>query len=203
MVYNLNKFKIKTMKNKIENVAILIMDMQHSFLGYLSNTETKRIIEGQKELLLLAKKEKIPVLVFEYYAYGNTDEQIRLSLKGCFFKTFTKKYDSAFSVKKLDPWLRKRGIKNLILAGIFADACVLSTAVNALNKGYKIITCGDLIANNSIYCREEVKMIKAERHWYEDEGLLLETVEDLRDNFSLRPNRNLYHYFDRIKFAFV
>jgi hypothetical protein len=177
--------------------------MQCSFLGYLSQPETKRIIESQKELLLLAKKEKIPVLVFEYYANGKTDDQIRVSLKGCFFKTFVKQYDSAFSIKKLNPWLRKRGIKNLILAGIFADACVLKTAVNALNKGYKIVTCDDLIANNSIYTRDNVKMAKEQHRWYEEEGLLLKTVEDLRENFSLQPNRNLYHYFDRVKSAFA
>lgn len=46
---------------------------------------------------------------------------------------------SAFAGTDLDIKLRERGITELHLVGVCTDICILHTAVDAYNKGYKIV----------------------------------------------------------------
>ncbi|WNQ11840.1 isochorismatase family cysteine hydrolase [Paenibacillus aurantius] len=46
---------------------------------------------------------------------------------------------SAFHETGLDEELKKRGIRELHLAGVCTDICVLHTAVDAYNKGYSLV----------------------------------------------------------------
>ena len=54
---------------------------------------------------------------------------------------------SAFAGTDLDIKLRERGITELHLVGVCTDICVLHTAVDAYNKGYKIIVHKDGVAS--------------------------------------------------------
>ncbi|RUS46933.1 cysteine hydrolase family protein [Cohnella sp. AR92] len=54
---------------------------------------------------------------------------------------------SAFAGTDLDLRLRERGISELHLVGVCTDICVLHTAVDAYNKGYKIIIHEDAVAS--------------------------------------------------------
>lgn len=46
---------------------------------------------------------------------------------------------SAFVGTELDVWLRARGIEELHLTGVCTDICILHTAADAYNRGYKIV----------------------------------------------------------------
>ncbi len=46
---------------------------------------------------------------------------------------------SAFAGTELDVWLRARGIEELHLTGVCTDICILHTAADAYNRGYKIV----------------------------------------------------------------
>lgn len=50
-----------------------------------------------------------------------------------------KRHYSAFSGTDLDIRLRERGITELHLTGVCTDICVLHTAIDAYNLGYKIV----------------------------------------------------------------
>lgn len=50
-----------------------------------------------------------------------------------------KRHYSAFSVTDLDIRLRERGITEIHLTGVCTDICILHTAVDAYNLGYKIV----------------------------------------------------------------
>ncbi|MBO9606928.1 MAG: cysteine hydrolase [Paenibacillaceae bacterium] len=54
---------------------------------------------------------------------------------------------SAFAGTDLELQLRMRGIDELHLVGVCTDICVLHTAVDAYNKGYKIVVHGDAVAS--------------------------------------------------------
>jgi len=54
---------------------------------------------------------------------------------------------SAFAGTNLDIWLRERGVTELHLIGVCTDICVLHTAVDAYNKGYKITVHQDAVAS--------------------------------------------------------
>jgi nicotinamidase-related amidase len=47
----------------------------------------------------------------------------------------------------LELQLRMRGIKELHLAGVCTDICVLHTAVEAYNKGFDIVVHADAVAS--------------------------------------------------------
>lgn len=54
---------------------------------------------------------------------------------------------SAFAGTNLDIQLRERGIEELHLCGVCTDICVLHTAVDAYNKGFKIVVHKNAVAS--------------------------------------------------------
>ncbi|MFV0560155.1 MAG: cysteine hydrolase family protein [Enterococcus sp.] len=58
-----------------------------------------------------------------------------------------KRHYSAFSGTDLDIRLRERGITEIYLTGVCTDICVLHTAVDAYNLGYKITVIKDAVAS--------------------------------------------------------
>lgn len=56
-----------------------------------------------------------------------------------------KLYFDFFSSPKLKKELKKHGIKNLIICGVYAEMCVLATAMRGFTEGYRIIIPKDLI----------------------------------------------------------
>lgn len=54
---------------------------------------------------------------------------------------------SAFAGTDLEIKLRERGITEVHLVGVCTDICVLHTAVDAYNKGFKIIVYKDAVAS--------------------------------------------------------
>lgn len=57
-----------------------------------------------------------------------------------------KRYYSAFLGTDLDIRLRERGVDTVVLTGVLSDICVLHTAIDAYNKGYKIEIVASAIA---------------------------------------------------------
>lgn len=54
---------------------------------------------------------------------------------------------SAFCGTDLEVKLRARGIEEIHLAGVCTDICVLHTAVDAYNKGFRIVVHADAVAS--------------------------------------------------------
>ncbi len=51
---------------------------------------------------------------------------------------FEKVRFSAFAGTQLDIWLRSRDVTEVVLGGVCTDMCVLHTAIDAYNRGYRI-----------------------------------------------------------------
>lgn len=54
---------------------------------------------------------------------------------------------SAFAGTNLEILLRERGINELHLVGVCTDICVLHTAIDAYNKGFKVVIHEDAVAS--------------------------------------------------------
>ena len=54
---------------------------------------------------------------------------------------------SAFAGTDLEIKLRERGVEEVHLVGVCTDICVLHTAVDAYNKGFKIVIHSDAVAS--------------------------------------------------------
>jgi biuret amidohydrolase len=73
----------------------------------------------------------------------------------------TKKRLSAFYPSDLDFLLRNLGIKNVILNGCLTDCCVLNTAFEASNLGYRTVVARDLAAGTNAELEEAALRIIA------------------------------------------
>jgi len=141
--------KDKDSKGKI---AVILIDMQKSFVDRLRRGEAKRIIPKQLTVLERCNKLGIPVIVLELRKseFGETVEVlIKKAKKNSNFYLIAKSYDDGFIETELHSHLRSLKIKKLFLMGINADYCVRETGKGAIDKGYKIITSEEVIAGQT------------------------------------------------------
>ena len=59
---------------------------------------------------------------------------------------FPKRRGNAFSNPRLGEFLQSRKVRHVILAGVYANACVQFTAVAALRRGYRVTVLSDAVA---------------------------------------------------------
>ena len=56
---------------------------------------------------------------------------------------------SAFETPELERQLKALGAATLVLTGIEIDVCVLTTALTAIDRGYRVIVVSDAVASSS------------------------------------------------------
>ncbi|UVI31118.1 cysteine hydrolase family protein [Paenibacillus spongiae] len=76
--------------------------------------------------------------------YGKLDTVYQANRQAVYWMDKTRY--SAFCGTDLELQLRMRGIEEVHLAGVCTDICVLHTAVDAYNKGYRIVIHADAAA---------------------------------------------------------
>lgn len=151
------------------NNAILLIDMQDSFLGRLNPYEREEEIPYQIEVLNAAKRNSIPIFVIEYAGMGSTIPELMDVISNSDYEIITKPYNNGFLQTNLDDLLKEKGIDSLVLMGVFASACVYETAEGALEKGYEILTSTDVIADHEWVFRHTESA-----EWYAEHGTLFE-----------------------------
>ncbi|MEP7288475.1 MAG: cysteine hydrolase [Chloroflexota bacterium] len=62
---------------------------------------------------------------------------------------FSKDQSNAFTNPKLDLFLREHNVKQLVLTGVYASACVRGTALAGLKHGYQVSVVSDAVADAS------------------------------------------------------
>lgn len=136
--------------------ALVIIDMQASFSErskYSQDAEnqnkTKKVLKRQIELIKVAKKKSIPIILI---AYGNELERngpiydvlLQETKNYKYLKHFTKYTDGLFqsenpSANDIRAYLTQKQITSLFVAGANADACVRCSIAGALLAGYSVI----------------------------------------------------------------
>ncbi|MDP2908607.1 MAG: isochorismatase family cysteine hydrolase [Nanoarchaeota archaeon] len=168
-----------TKKHKIGNLAVLLIDMQAPFLKSILTEEQTKEIPYQIGVLDYCKQKNIPVFVLEYEGYGPTIEVLKEKVDSLEKKVYvTKSCDDGFTGTDLAEQLRKHNIDTLLLMGINATACVISTAEGALDAGFKIMTSKDLIADPSYFHSDEGV------RWYSTYGVYSNSYKDVLDMIS-------------------
>jgi len=77
--------------------------------------------------------------------YGKLDEVYKQNKQSIYWMDKTRY--SAFCGTDLELQLRMRDIKEVHLVGVCTDICILHTAVDAYNKGFKIVVHADGVAS--------------------------------------------------------
>lgn len=169
-------------KKQIKNsVAILLIDMQDYFLKGIDPAEKEKEIPYQIEVLDYCKKNEIPVFILEYKDYGSTTSILREKLNELTDKTYIIKLnENGFIDTDLADRLNQKGVKNLLLMGINASACVLNTAKGALESGYTIMVSKDLIADRPPSNQWQFYWDFNESiDWYKKNGIYQDNYKDL------------------------
>jgi alpha-ketoglutaric semialdehyde dehydrogenase len=59
-----------------------------------------------------------------------------------------KRFYDGFADPRLDPWLRSRGVTEVVIAGVYTHACVRETALAAYERGYRVVIASDAVGSD-------------------------------------------------------
>jgi nicotinamidase-related amidase len=114
---------------------------------------------------------------------GRAEEFYGIPTEGALI--FTKPSYDAFTCPELVDALDERGIRYLIVAGLFGDGCVLATICGGFSRGYHFIIAKDLIETTDDEDRQAMQKRMKERLWPLMYGPTLESRAILA-TFSMR-----------------
>jgi nicotinamidase-related amidase len=151
--------------------ALVFIDLQHDFLADdgrlpIERGQAPTVIAAAQKMAELARERGVPVAhvvnVFPRRSIANLfrkfaavegspgtriDDRCPQPLPE--EPTFEKARGDAFHRPGLRQWLEEREVKSLIVAGVFANACVKQTALSALAKGFEVIVVADGVGAGS------------------------------------------------------
>lgn len=129
-------------------VAVLVIDMQQSFLNGIDDDMVNVLIDNQIKVLRFCAEHDIPVAVLEFQGEGLTLNVLQWEINRVSrYRVFIKLQDDGFSNPELTSCFVGWSVDALILMGVNAGACVRETAIGALNNGFAIATSSQLISS--------------------------------------------------------
>jgi len=97
----------------------------------------------------------------EYYSEDTTgfDEEFHTVKPEATDLVITKNTYDTFTNEKLLEEFNKRGIKYIIMTGIFSDGCVLASIISGFSKGYNFVVLKDLIETTDSETRQDIQKL--------------------------------------------
>ena len=92
-----------------------------------------------------------------YYGDGGFEEEFYAIKPASSDKVITKNTYDAFMGTELDKLLRERGVREIVVAGVFTDGCVLSTIINGFSRGYNFTMLRDLVETTDLPVRRRLQ----------------------------------------------
>ena len=177
-----DKIYIQSSNQKfMNNLGILVIDMQEDFLNdplLFKETEKERLVNAQIKFLNIAREKQIPVFTLEYNGSGRTIPKLKKILRESKSYFVKKNYCGGFNKNEAFSCLLERWrIKNLILTGIYANACVCETTKGAKEKGMNVFTSRELMN----------EMFESDIRWYQKNTTYFQNLDDLIKEIS-NPN---------------
>ncbi|UCG95550.1 MAG: cysteine hydrolase [archaeon] len=127
--------------------ALIIIDMINGMEKWISKNRMKKTITNLKLVVEKARKKKIPIIYVVHKPLGKGRIKIYDEIKPVKNdKIVFKNNYSSFYKTKLDEILKRKKIKNLVIAGVSTHWCVLTTVVDASYRNYKITLLDDCTA---------------------------------------------------------
>lgn len=156
--------------------ALIIIDMQRGVLdpqgpASVGKTRADPLIQAVQKAILKAQIQQIPIAFIKnewpswrwienLWFHGafkkdsdwaQVDSRLFLGNLLTERTEFSKDFPSSFSDTRLQPWLEAHQIGTLVIAGLFANKCVLATTRDAIRNGYKV----EFISNGLLTQKEE------------------------------------------------
>ena len=148
---------IDIIMEKIQNAAILVVDMLNDFVtGALACDRGKAIVPATAQLLEAARKKNVPVIFCNDAHIKGIDRELKLwgdhaiaGTKGAEVipelglceqdYVVPKRRYSGFFQTSLDILLKELGVQTVIMTGLHAHMCVRHTSADAYCLGYNVI----------------------------------------------------------------
>lgn len=152
--------------------AILLMDLQHDFLGEkearmpVDPSAVPAVLTAANAILARERlAPALPILVVhEYPAADHAGNKLRrgAAVEGSpgaqldarlrqteGVKVIKKSAASAFTNPELDAFLKANAVREIYILGVFAEACVLATVREARRQGYAVQVLAGAVATDS------------------------------------------------------
>nr|MBS0037315.1 hydrolase [Saprospiraceae bacterium] len=127
-----------------KSTRLLVIDLQERLMPVIhQNTE---LIQVVNKLIAGMEILQIPTVVTEQYpkGLGNTHPSIELPGE---LRVHEKICFSCIKCNPLLQELQKEGVTDLVLCGVEAHICVLQTALDALNSGFRVHVVADAVSS--------------------------------------------------------
>lgn len=130
----------------MEHTALLIVDVQEGLVRQ-GPYRWEEMCAGLRRLLACARRAGLPVAYVQHdggpgdaLEHGGTGWQIAAAIAPREGEpVFEKRRNSAFYETGLDGYLKKEGVKTLILAGMQSEFCIDATCKAAFERGYSVL----------------------------------------------------------------
>lgn len=160
--------------------ALIVVDMQQYFLDIVRGQELQEEIPYQIEVIQAAQRNNVPVFVLEFEGAGSTITELMDVVDDNGYELIIKSHADGFRETSLDSMLRAHNVDSVILAGVYADACVQATANGALERGYSIITSPEIIEGVMGFDISKTdEWYKKHGAWFESHDGLVEYIDGL------------------------
>ncbi|OXG03962.1 nicotinamidase-related amidase [Flavobacterium araucananum] len=138
-----------------ENSAIILIDHQIGTIGWTHSHDINLLIENTTKLAQIAKAGNIPVVLtssMEDYAQGLLIPQLNEILPEAYEARIKRPgIVNAMHHEGFNNAVKALGRKNLIVAGIVTEVCVLYPVLQMLEEGYTVQVSADASASHTLY----------------------------------------------------
>ncbi len=130
--------------------GLLLIDMQERFLPAIpAMAEDRPCGRNCRILLAAAQLLGVPTTISEQYPQGLGATVGFLSAVNPSAVRMAKMHFSCCDDRALLAHLEGSGRRNLVLGGIEAQVCVLTTAADLLERGFNVVVAGDAVASRN------------------------------------------------------
>jgi len=133
---------------KKEDATLVVVDMQEKLMSAMPETESGIAVKNVKILLEAAKILDIPVQVTEQYpkGLGPTIGDIKESVGEGFSPIEKLAFSCARSPEFIEAF-KDLGRSSVLLCGVETHVCVLQTAIDLVNDGYRVYVPADAVVS--------------------------------------------------------
>lgn len=132
---------------KRENTALLVIDVQEKLMPVIH--EQALIFENVNKLIRGAEILDLEIIITEQYpkGLGNTCKEIQLPTENPI--VIEKMCFSCMLNDEVNEQLKLTNVKDVIICGVEAHICVLKTALDALEAGYRVHVVSDAVSSRT------------------------------------------------------
>ncbi|RQO40382.1 cysteine hydrolase [Chryseobacterium sp. KBW03] len=155
-------------KQKMENTALLIIDVQNDYFqgGKMTLEKAEQAGENSKKILEYFRENNLPVIHIQHISTNDGATFFLPDTDGAKInhlvlpmndeKVIVKHFPNSFRETDLLHYLQSKKIKNLVITGMMTDVCVEATTRAAFDFGFGNTIIGDATATRNRELNGEV-----------------------------------------------